>query len=78
MLGFTLSQSGSLNDIEGFIQLIPGKYKSGKPINITGIDKVHLKCDCVNGSFVNCVGEPILYSFALSLSLSLSLFDTWS
>ena len=66
ILGFVQSYSGELGDIEGFIQLIPGSYKSDKPINITGIDKVHLKCDCVQGSIVNGIREPILYSFALS------------
>ena len=45
--------------------MIPGKYKSEKLFNITGVDKVHLKCDCFNGSIVNGVREPILYSFAL-------------
>ena len=34
-------------------------------MNITGIDKVHLKCDCVHGSIVNGIREPILYSYAL-------------
>ena len=43
-----------------------GSYKSDKPVNITGIDKVHLKCACIRGSRVNGVREPILYSFALS------------
>ena len=38
----------------------------GSPINITGIDKVHLKCDCIDGSIVNRIREPILYSFGLS------------
>ena len=66
ILGFVQSYSGELGDINGFIQLIPGSYKSDKPINITGIDKVHLKCDCINGSIVNGTREPILYSFALS------------
>ena len=26
---------------------------------------MHLKCDCINGSFVNCIREPFLYSFGL-------------
>ena len=64
-LGFTQSHQGPLNDIEGFYQILPGSYKSDKPINITGIDKVHLKCNVVDGSIVNGVREPILYSFAL-------------
>ena len=65
ILGFTQSHQGPLNDIEGFYQIISGSYKSNKPINITGIDKVHLKCNVVDGSIVNGVREPILYSFAL-------------
>ena len=66
ILGFTQSRSYPLNDIDGFYQLIAGSYKSDRPINITGIDKVHLKCDCIQGSIVNGVREPILYSFGLS------------
>ena len=66
ILGFTQSRSYPLDDIDGFYQLIAGSYKSDKPINITGIDKVHLKCDCIQGSTVNGVREPILFSFALS------------
>ena len=66
ILGFTQSRSYPLDDIDGFYQNIPGSYKSNRPINITGIDKIHLKCDCIQGSFVNGIREPILYSFALS------------
>ena len=66
ILGFTRSHSYPLDDIDGFYQIIPGSYKSDRPINIIGIDKIHLKCDCIQGSIVNGVREPILYSFALS------------
>ena len=66
ILGFTQCHQGPLNDIDGFYQIISGSYKGDKPINITGIDKIHLKCDSVQGSIVNGVREPILYSFALS------------
>ena len=66
ILGFSHSQSALLGEIEGFVQLIPGSYKSDEPINIKGIDKIHLKCDCSDGSTVNGVREPILYSFAVS------------
>ena len=45
LLGFIQNHLGVLGDIEGFVQLIAGTCKSDKPINITGIDKVHLKCD---------------------------------
>ena len=46
--------------------MFSGSYRSDKPINITGIDKVHLKCDCIQGSIVNRIREPNLYSFGLS------------
>ena len=65
-LGFTRSRSYPLDDIDGFYQVIAGSYKSDKPSNITGIDKIHLKCDCIQESIVNGIREPILYSFALS------------
>ena len=66
MLGFTQSRSYPLDDIDSHYQIIAGSYKSDKPINITGIDKIHLKCDCIQRSIVNGIREPILYSFALS------------
>ena len=66
ILGFTQFHQGPSNDIEGFYQILPGSYKSDKPINITGIDKIYLKCDCIQGSIVNGIREPILFSFALS------------
>ena len=66
ILGFTRTRSYPFDDIDGFYQLIAGSHQGDKPINIMGIDKVHLKCDCIQGSIVNGVREPILYSFALS------------
>ena len=45
--------------------MIARSYKSEKPINITGIDKVHRKCDCIDGSIMNGTREPIFYSIAL-------------
>ena len=29
------------------------------------MDKIHLKCDCINGSIVNDLREPIVFCFAL-------------
>ena len=46
--------------------MILGKYKSDKDINFIGIDKVHLKYDCINSSIVNGIREPILYNFGLT------------
>ena len=65
-LGFTRSPYYSRDDIDGFYQLIAGSYKSDRPINVTGIDKILLKCNSIQGSIVNGIREPILYSFALS------------
>ena len=61
ILGFTQSHSGELGDVEGFIELIPGTYKGDKPINLTGIDKIHLKADCIQGSIVNGTREQNLF-----------------
>ena len=66
ILGFTRSRSYLLDDIDGFYQVIAGLYKSDRQINITRIDKIHSKCDSIQGSIVNGAREPILYSFALS------------
>ena len=66
ILGFTQSRSYPLDDIDGFYQFVSGSYKSDRPFNITGIDKILSKCDCIQGSIINGVREPILYSFALS------------
>ena len=63
ILGFTQSHSYPLDDIEGFYQLIAGFYKNDKPINITGIDIIHLKCDCIGGSIMNGTREPIFIIF---------------
>ena len=46
--------------------MIAGSNKSEKPNNTRGIDKVHLKADCVQGRIVNGTRESILYIFALS------------
>ena len=45
---------------------IQGTHISEKPVMITTTDKVHLKCDCVDGSIVNGIREQILFSFNLS------------
>ena len=66
ILGLTPIHSGTLGDIEGIIRRILGSYKSDKPVKTTGIEKIHLKCDCINGSNVNGTRESILYPFTLN------------
>ena len=44
----------------------PGVYTSHKIIlNINRINKIHLKCDCIDGSIQDGVRQPILFSFVL-------------
>ena len=38
-----------------------GVHKSEKPVMITTTDKVHLKCDCVDGSIVNGIREKVFF-----------------
>ena len=42
-----------------------GTHKSEISVMITTTGKIHLKCDCVDGSIVNCIRERILFSFIL-------------
>ena len=41
------------------------KYISQKIVNLSNTNKIHLKCDAIDGSVVNGVRQPILYSFVL-------------
>ena len=65
-LGFIQPRCGPFSDFEGFIQITQGTYKSNKPVTLTGVAKVHLKCDCNNGPIVNGAREQILYSLGLT------------
>ena len=38
------------------------------------IDKIHLKCDCIDGSVLNGVRQPILFSFVLDGNLVIEYF----
>ena len=60
--------NSKLNEFLGFTNThyIQGTHISEKPVMITTTDKVHLKCDCVDGSIVNGIREQILFSFNLS------------
>ena len=60
--------NSELNTLLGFTNkgYPAGTHRSEKPVMITTTDKVHLKCDCVDGSIVNGIREQILFSFNLS------------
>ena len=60
--------NSKLNELLGFTDTnyVEGTHISEKPVMITTTDKVHLKCDCVDGSIVNGIRDQILFSFNLS------------
>ena len=60
--------NSKLNELLGFTnkEYPEGTHTSEKPVMITTTDKVHLKCDCVDGSIVNGIREQILFSFNLN------------
>ena len=41
----------------------PVVYTSDKVLNLSTIDKIHLKCDVIDGSVINGLGWSILFSF---------------
>ena len=44
----------------------PGVYTSDKTIlNLNTINKIYLKCDCIDGSIQDGIRQPILFSFVL-------------
>ena len=44
----------------------PGVYTSDKVVlNLNTINKIHLKCDCIDGCIQDGVRQPILFSFVL-------------
>ena len=66
ILAFTQSHSSLLNDPpKRYFQKNSGTYEIEKLMNLTGIDEIHFNCECINGSNVNGVREPVLFSFAL-------------
>ena len=65
---YSIYFNSDFNTLLGFTKTdyTAGTHKSEKPVMITTTDKVHLKCDCVDGSIVNGIREQIFFSFNLS------------
>ena len=65
---YSIYFNSELNTLLGFTNkgYTEGTHISEKPVMITTTDKVHLKCDCVDGSIVNGIREQISFSFILS------------
>ena len=51
------------------------KYTSQKILNLGSTNKIHLKCDCIDGSVVNGLRQPILYSFVLDKPSGYKVFS---
>ena len=51
------------------------QYLSQKIVNLSSTNKYHLKCDCTDGSVVNGVREPILFSFVLDKPAGYKVFS---
>ena len=53
----------------------PGVYTSDQILNLNTTNKIHLKCDVINGSVVDGVRQPILYSFVLDNKPGYKIFS---
>ena len=54
-----------LGFIRGWVYKHYNQYLSQKIVNLSSTNKIHLKCDVIDGSVVNGDRQPILYSFVL-------------
>ena len=52
------------------------KYTSQKDVNLGSTSERHLKCDVIDGSVVNGIRQPILYSFVLDKTSGYKVFRT--
>ena len=51
------------------------QYLSQKIVNLSSTNKIHLKCDVIDGSVVNGIRQPILYSFVLDKPSGYKVFS---
>ena len=50
------------------------KNNSQKIVNLNSTNKIHLKCDCIDGSVLNGIRQPILFSFVSDKSSGYKVF----
>ena len=50
-------------------------YYNEKNINLSISNKIQLKCDCIDGSVLNSVRQPIIYSFVLDEAPGYKVFS---
>ena len=53
---------------------VPGVYTSNKILNLNTTNKIHLKCDCVDGSIQDGLRQPILFTFVLDKPSGYKIF----
>ena len=53
---------------------VPGVYTSDKILNLNTTNKIHLKCDCIDGSIQNGLRQPILFTFVLDKPSGYKIF----
>ena len=51
------------------------QYLSQKIVNLSSTNKIHLKCDCIDGSVVDGIRQPILFSFVLDKASGYKVFS---
>ena len=51
------------------------EYISQRFLNVGSTNKIHLKCDVIDGSVVNGLRQPILYSFVLDKKPGYKVFS---
>ena len=51
------------------------KYTSQKVVNLGSTNKIHLNCDCIDGSVVNGIRHSILFSFVLDKKPGYKIFS---
>ena len=58
----------------GWVYKHYNQYISEKIVNLSNMNKIHLKTDVIDGSIVNGVREPILFSFVLDKPAGYKVF----
>ena len=54
---------------------IPSVYNGDKILKLSTTNKIHLKFNCIDGSIVDGMRHPILYSFVLDKLLGYKVFS---
>ena len=54
---------------------IPGLYINDKILNLSTINKIHLKCDCIDDTVLNGIRQAILYSLVLDKKPGYKVFS---